>query len=58
MQFSHEHLEIQKTLKRFIDAEINPQGDVGEEAEMFPAHKMSKTMGVAKRNGRPGGAPT
>ena len=24
MQYTHEHLEIQKTLKRFIDAEINP----------------------------------
>ena len=24
MQFTHEHLEIQKTLKRFIDEEINP----------------------------------
>ena len=23
MQYTHEHLEIQKTLKRFIDAEIN-----------------------------------
>ena len=24
MQWTHEHQEIQKTLKRFIDAEINP----------------------------------
>ena len=27
MQYTHEHLEIQKTLKRFIDAEINPHVD-------------------------------
>ena len=25
MPYSHEHLELQKTLKRFIDEEINPQ---------------------------------
>ena len=24
MQFTHEHREIQKTLKRFIDEQINP----------------------------------
>ena len=45
MQFTHEHLEIQKTLKRFIDAEINPHVDEWEEAEMFPAHEIFKKMG-------------
>ena len=45
MQFTHEHLEIQKTLKRFIDAEINPHVDEWEEAEMFPAHEVFKKMG-------------
>ncbi len=45
MQFTHEHLEIQKTLKRFIDAEINPYVDEWEAAEMFPAHEIFKKMG-------------
>ena len=45
MQFTHEHREIQNTLKRFIDAEINPHVDEWEEAEMFPAHEVFKKMG-------------
>jgi len=45
MQFTHEHLEIQKTLKRFIDAEINPHVDEWEAAEMFPAHQVFKRLG-------------
>ncbi|HNV60330.1 MAG TPA: acyl-CoA dehydrogenase family protein, partial [Rhodoferax sp.] len=45
MQFTHEHLEFQKTLKRFIDAEINPHVDAWEEAEMFPAHEVFKKLG-------------
>ena len=45
MHFTHEHLEIQKTLKRFIDAEINPHVEEWEDAEMFPAHEVFKKMG-------------
>jgi len=45
MQFTHEHLEIQKTLKRFIDEEINPHVDEWEEAEIFPAHQVFKRLG-------------
>jgi len=45
MQYSHEHLEIQNTLKRFIDAEINPHVDEWEAAEMFPAHEVFKKLG-------------
>ena len=45
MQYTHEHLEIQNTLKRFIDAEINPHVDAWEEAEMFPAHEVFKGLG-------------
>lgn len=45
MQFTHEHREIQKTLKRFIDTEINPHVDEWEEAEIFPAHEVFKKMG-------------
>ncbi|HSV53350.1 MAG TPA: acyl-CoA dehydrogenase family protein [Burkholderiaceae bacterium] len=45
MQYTHEHLELQKTLKRFIDAEINPHVDEWEAAEIFPAHEVFKKMG-------------
>ncbi|MBP6850313.1 MAG: acyl-CoA dehydrogenase family protein [Rhodoferax sp.] len=45
MQYSHEHLEIQNTLKRFIQAEINPHVDEWEAAEMFPAHEVFKKLG-------------
>lgn len=45
MQWTHEHQEIQKTLKRFIDAEINPYVDEWEAAEIFPAHEVFKKMG-------------
>jgi len=45
MQYTHEHLEIQNTLKRFIDAEINPHVDEWEEAEIFPAHEVFKKLG-------------
>ena len=45
MQYSHEHREIQNTLKRFIEAEINPHVDEWEAAEIFPAHDVFKKMG-------------
>ena len=45
MNFTHEHLEIQNTLKRFIDAEINPHVDEWEAAEIFPAHEVFKKLG-------------
>jgi len=45
MHYTHEHLEIQNSLKRFIDAEINPHVDEWEEAEIFPAHELFKKLG-------------
>jgi citronellyl-CoA dehydrogenase len=45
MHYTHEHLEIQKTLKRFIDEEINPHVDEWEAAEIFPAHEVFKRLG-------------
>jgi len=45
MQFTHEHEEIQRTLKRFIDEEINPHVDEWEAAEIFPAHQVFKRLG-------------
>src|SRR6478735_233986 len=45
MNYSHEHLAIQKTLKRFIDEEVNPHVDEWEAAEIFPAHQVFKRLG-------------
>lgn len=45
MQYSHEHLELQRTLQRFIADEINPHVDEWEAAEMFPAHEVFKRLG-------------
>jgi citronellyl-CoA dehydrogenase len=45
MQYTHEHLEIQKTLKRYIDEHINPHVDEWEAAEIFPAHEVFKGLG-------------
>ena len=45
MQLTHEHEEIQRTLKRFIEDEINPHVDEWEAAEAFPAHQVFKKLG-------------
>ena len=45
MLITHEHEEIQRTLKRFIDEEINPHIDEWEAAEEFPAHQVFKRLG-------------
>jgi citronellyl-CoA dehydrogenase len=45
MQFTHEHEEIRRTLKRFIADEINPQVERWEADEIFPAHEVFKKLG-------------
>ncbi|MEH6526181.1 MAG: acyl-CoA dehydrogenase family protein [Sneathiella sp.] len=45
MQFTQEHRELSDSLRKFIEAEINPYVDEWEEAEMFPAHELFKKMG-------------
>jgi citronellyl-CoA dehydrogenase len=45
MQYTHEHQEIQKTLKRYIDEQVNPHVDEWEAAEIFPAHQVFKDLG-------------
>jgi len=46
MEYTHEHREIQKTLRRFIDEAINPHVDAWEEAEAFPAHAVFRQLGA------------
>jgi len=45
MKFTQEHEEIRRTMKKFIDAEINPHVDEWEAAEAFPAHEVFKKLG-------------
>ena len=45
MQFTQEHEEIRRTLKRVIEKEINPYVDEWEKAEQFPAHEVFKKLG-------------
>ncbi|HTQ76450.1 MAG TPA: acyl-CoA dehydrogenase family protein [Burkholderiales bacterium] len=46
MKFTQEHEEIRRTMKKFIDAEINPHVDAWEAAEQFPAHEVFKKLGA------------
>ena len=45
VELTHEHEELQRNLKRFIDNEINPHVDEWEEAGIFPAHELFGKMG-------------
>lgn len=45
MHYTHEHLQIQESLKRFIADEINPHVDEWEEAGIFPAHEVFRRLG-------------
>ena len=40
MQFTEEHEQFRKSLRRLIDEEINPHVDAWEEAGIFPAHEV------------------
>jgi len=45
MQYTEQHTQIQDSLKKFIDAEINPHIDEWETAGIFPAHELFGKMG-------------
>lgn len=45
MELTQEHREVRRTLRKFIDNEINPHVDEWEKAETFPAHELFKKMG-------------
>jgi hypothetical protein len=42
MHYTHEHREIQNTLKRFIEAEINPHVDGWDAPEIFLHMRSSR----------------
>jgi citronellyl-CoA dehydrogenase len=45
MHYTEEHTQIQDSLKKFIEAEINPHVDEWEAAGIFPAHELFRKMG-------------
>ncbi len=45
--FTHEHLALQKSVRQLIEREINPYIEEWEDAEIFPAHQVFKTLGKA-----------
>jgi citronellyl-CoA dehydrogenase len=45
MMLTHEHEELRRNLRRFIDNEINPHVDAWEAAEIFPAHDLFRKLG-------------
>ena len=47
MLYTQEHQELQRSVKKFIETEINPHVDEWEDAEIFPAHALFKKMGDA-----------
>ncbi len=46
MDFTEEHEAIRRSVRQFIDAEINPHVDDWEEAGIFPAHDLFRKMGT------------
>ncbi len=45
MKWTEEHKQLAKTVKQFVDTEINPYVDTWEEAEEFPSHELFKKLG-------------
>merc|ERR1711909_199118 len=43
--YNEEQKELQNTVKKLIDAEINPHADKWEKEKMFPAHEVFKKFG-------------
>ena len=46
MQLTHEHKELYRTAKKFVEEEINPYVKEWEEAGIFPAHEVMKKLGA------------
>ena len=46
MQLTHEHKELYRTTKKFVEEAINPHVKEWEEAGIFPAHEIVKQLGA------------
>ena len=47
MIFTQEHEELRRSLRKFVQTEIDPYADAWEEAGIFPAHVLFKKAGEA-----------
>ncbi|WP_020650572.1 acyl-CoA dehydrogenase family protein [Solimonas variicoloris] len=45
MQITHEHKELYRTVKTFVEEELNPHVAEWEQAGIWPAHEVLKKMG-------------
>lgn len=45
MELTEQHEEIRRTVKKFVETEVNPHVEEWEEAEMYPAHEVMKKLG-------------
>jgi len=45
MKFSDEHLQLRRTVRDFVEKEINPHAEAWEKAGGFPAHEVFKKYG-------------
>jgi citronellyl-CoA dehydrogenase len=45
MKFTDEHLQLRRTVRDFVEQEINPHVDAWEQAGAFPAHAVFKKAG-------------
>ena len=45
MEFTAEHRQLDETVTRFIEKEVNPFVDAWEQAEEFPSHAVFKKLG-------------
>ena len=45
--YNDEQKELQATVKKLVDTEINPHGDEWEKQKSFPAHQVFKKFGQA-----------
>jgi citronellyl-CoA dehydrogenase len=45
MKFTDEHLQLRRTVRDFVEKEINPHVDAWEQAGAFPAHEVFKKAG-------------
>jgi citronellyl-CoA dehydrogenase len=47
MILTQEHEELRRSLRRFVETEIDPHADAWEEAGIFPAHELFRKAGAA-----------
>jgi len=46
MLFTEQHDELRRSVRRFVETEVNPHIDAWEDDDIFPAHEVFKKMGA------------